>query len=257
MIPNIVHFNYGLAEQIDDFLFVYYLAVFSCKTINNPDTIYFYYHYEPKGIWWEKTKLLVQLVQVDIPTHIGAKPLKKIAHQSDVLRLQILYKCGGIYLDMDTICVLPYTHLLKHSFVICEEITESGKKMGLCNAIMMSEPQCPFVKEWMELYEPIFQPDGWQEASTFLPFALARDYNITILPSTVWLRPSWENIDMIFKEENAIPPELMMLHYWNQHSISYLKEIDWEWIHDHPHTLYAKLAMNVITSKLLDMLVEL
>ena len=33
MIPNIVHFNYGLIEQEDDFLFVYYVAVLSCKLI--------------------------------------------------------------------------------------------------------------------------------------------------------------------------------------------------------------------------------
>lgn len=250
MIPNVVHFNYGLAEQIDDFLFVYYVAVLSCKTINNPDIIYFYYHYEPKGIWWEKTKSLVQLVKVEIPTHIGTKVIKKVAHRSDILRLDILYKYGGIYLDIDTICVLPYTHLLSNKFVICEETTESGKKMGLCNAIMMSEPQCEFVKEWLDLYEHIFQPDGWQEASTFLPFALARDYNnITILPSNICLLPSWENINLIFKDNNEIQPELMILHYWNQHSISYLKEINWEWIHVHPHTLYSKLLMNVINTK--------
>jgi hypothetical protein len=56
MIPNIVHFNYGLAEQKEDFLFVYYIAVLSCQLINKPDKILFFYHYEPKGIWWEKTK---------------------------------------------------------------------------------------------------------------------------------------------------------------------------------------------------------
>lgn len=246
MIPNIVHFNYGLAEQVDDFLFVYYIAVLSCKTINNPDIIYFYYHYEPKGIWWEKTKLLVELIKVEIPTHIGMKPLKKIAHRSDILRLEILYKYGGIYLDIDTICVLPYTHLLTNTFVICEETTESGKKMGLCNAIMMSEPKCSFVKEWLDLYEHIFQPDGWQEASTFLPFALSLDYNITILPSNTCLLPSWENINLIFSDDHNIHPELMILHYWNQHSISYIKLINWEWIHNNSHTLYSKLVMNVM-----------
>ncbi len=51
MIPNIVHFNYGLVEQNEDFLFVYYVAVLSCKVVNNPDKIYMYYHHEPKGHW--------------------------------------------------------------------------------------------------------------------------------------------------------------------------------------------------------------
>ena len=59
MIPNIVHFNYGLMQQTEEFLFVYYVAVLSCKIINKPEKIFFHYHYEPKGQWWEKTKKLV------------------------------------------------------------------------------------------------------------------------------------------------------------------------------------------------------
>ena len=81
MIPNIVHFNYGLVEQNEDFLFPYYIAVISCKLINNPDKIYFHYHYEPKGIWWNKTKKIVDLIKVAVPNSIGDKPLKKTAHR--------------------------------------------------------------------------------------------------------------------------------------------------------------------------------
>ena len=139
MIPNIVHFNYGLMPQTEDFLFVFYIAVLSCFLINNPDKIYFHYNYEPIGPWWEKTKLLCDLIKVDIPTHIGAKELKKVANKSDVVRMQILQKYGGIYLDIDTICIRSYKDLLYNKFVIAKEITESGKIMGLCNGIMMCE----------------------------------------------------------------------------------------------------------------------
>ena len=53
-IPNIVHFIFGFKEQIEEFSFVYYLAVYSCYIINKPAVINFYYHYKPYGPWWNK-----------------------------------------------------------------------------------------------------------------------------------------------------------------------------------------------------------
>lgn len=248
MIPNIAHYNYGLAEQKEDFLFVYYIAVLSCKLINNPDKIYFYYHYEPKGHWWEKTKELCEPVLVSIPTHIGAKELKQIAHKSDVLRIMKLKELGGVYLDIDTICVRSYKDLLYNKFVIANEITESGKNMGLCNAIMMSEPNSSFINDWIGNYETFFNPDGWQEASTILPWELAKqNKNITILKPDTFLLPSWEKTDLIFEKPNNISEDLIVLHYWNQYSHKkYLKQItNFDWVIENSDTLYGKLLLNV------------
>lgn len=64
MIPNIIHFIFGLKKQTDEFLFVYYVAILSAKLVNNPDKIYLYYHYPPFGEWWEKTKNLCELVKI-------------------------------------------------------------------------------------------------------------------------------------------------------------------------------------------------
>lgn len=251
MIPNIAHFNYGLIEQKEDFLFVYYISVLSCKVINNPDKIYFYYHYEPKGYWWEKTKAICETVFVSIPTHIGAKELKKTAHKSDILRIMKLQELGGIYLDIDTICVRPYTHLLDNKFVIANEITESGKNMGLCNAIMMSEPGSSFICNWINNYETFFEPDGWQEASTLLPWEIAKhDKSLTILKPENFLLPSWEQTKMIFEKPNEIPKNLIALHYWNQYSHEkYLKEItNFDWVINNAHTLYGKLLANLLNN---------
>lgn len=249
MIPNIVHFNYGLIEQKEDFLFVYYISVLSCKLINNPDKIFFYYHYEPKGIWWEKTKLLVDLVKVDVPEYIGEKKIKKVAHKSDILRIEIIKKYGGIYLDIDTICVRSYRDLLYNKCVIANEITDSGKNMGLCNAIFMAEAEASFITEWYNLYEEYFNPDGWQEASTLLPqFVAQNNKNVTILPRNTFLYPSWDRINLIFIDDNIIYPELIVLHYWNQHSLSILKKINgFDWVIENKNTLYGQLLVNVFS----------
>jgi len=249
MIPNIVHFNYGLIEQTNDFLFVYYIAVLSCKIINNPNKIYFHCHYEPKGQWWHKTKELVDLIKVDIPTHIGNKELKKVAHKSDILRMKILKQYGGIYLDIDTICIRNYQDLLYNKFVIANEITDSGRNMGLCNAIMMCEPNCSFINDWWTHYEKFFNPDGWQEASTILPYEISKvNKNLTILNPETFLKPSWEKIEMIFECPNEISNELIILHYWNQHSLNkYLNNIkNFDWVLDNGHTLYGKALIKIL-----------
>ena len=249
MIPNIVHFNYGLSEQDDDFLFVYYIAVLSCYIINKPNKIYFHYHYEPKGVWWEKTKELVDMIKVEIPKYIGKKEIKKTAHKSDILRLNILKEYGGIYLDIDTICSRPYKDLLYNKFVIANEINASGGNMGLCNAIMMSEPNSSFINQWLSLYEECFHPDGWGEASIKLPQLLSQvNKELTILPNSSFLYPGWMEIHLIFETPSDINPDLITLHYWNQYSHDrYLTSIcGFDWLINNSHTLYGKLLLNIL-----------
>jgi predicted O-linked N-acetylglucosamine transferase (SPINDLY family) len=250
MIPNIAHFVW-FDQQKEDFPFVYYVAVLSCRVVNNPDKIYLYYHHEPKGNWWKKTKEICETVFVEVPTHIGSKELKKIEHKADVLRIMKLKEIGGVYLDMDTICVKPYAHLLHNKFVIGNEVTESGKNMGLCNAIMMTEPNGAFIVDWFNQYEQHFEPDGWQEASTVLPLNLSKRHNpadVTVLNPHVWLLPSWEQTDMIFEKPNEPSDELIALHYWfSATHEKYLKGIvNFDWIVYNSHTLYAKLLLNVL-----------
>ena len=61
MMNNICHFVFGMKKQSEEFLFIYYIAVYSAYLINKPDTIYFYYHYEPYGIWYDKLKLILNI----------------------------------------------------------------------------------------------------------------------------------------------------------------------------------------------------
>jgi len=51
MIPNIIHFIYGLKEDFGGipFSLVHYLAIKSACEVNRPEQINFYFRYEPKG----------------------------------------------------------------------------------------------------------------------------------------------------------------------------------------------------------------
>ena len=117
-IPNIIHFIYGLKEQLDEFELYRYIAIKSAYEVNRPDKIYFYYYYEPHGYWWDKIKPLLTLEKINIPTEIYNQKLYHYAHQTDIVRLEKLIERGGIYLDIDTICINSFKKLLKHDFII-------------------------------------------------------------------------------------------------------------------------------------------
>lgn len=173
MIPNVIHFIFGLREDFGGkpFSFIYYLAVKSAYECNKPRAIKFYYKHEPSGEWWGKTKPYLTLVKVEPPEQIFGNRLCHVAHQADVLRLEILIREGGIYLDMDTLCLNSFSPLLSYGCVMGRQ---AGR--GLCNAVILAEPGSDFLKSWYAEYKS-FRSQGrdqfWDEHSVQVPARLA------------------------------------------------------------------------------------
>lgn len=243
VIPNIIHFIFGLKEQTQDFMFVYYLSVLSASKVNNPDKIYFYYHYEPYGKWWEKLKQIknITLEKIDIPTHMGDKPIKHFAHKSDKIRMEKLNERGGIYMDIDTICVKPYKHLLTNNTLLAYESYPNT----ICNAVMLTKPNSRFFKEWLLKYNEVFKTDGWGEASIYLPAQVNKQYPTLakVLPPDTFFRPYATEGEKIFVDDYDIPKNLITLHLWETYTEKYFKEItSYDWIKENNHTLYSKIV---------------
>ena len=178
--------------------------------VNRPDLVLFHYGYEPAGEWWRQIKQLVEPRVVKVPDYIHGRPLVHFAHQSDVVRLQVLQKLGGIYLDMDTISIRPLTPFRKHSFVIGKQTTifpwnwkQCLKKSmmegtthyfrrpiaGLCNAVLLSEAKSPFLNIWLNAYKN-FRSTGrdeyWDEHSVKIPHQLAKKHSDCIHQASEW-----------------------------------------------------------------------
>lgn len=250
MIPNIVHYIFGLKEQNEDFLFVYYIAVYSCYLINNPENIFFYYHYEPYGKWWNELKKIPSITfkKVNIPNKFKNFDIIHTAHKADILRMIFLKNIGGIYLDIDTICVKPWKDLLKYKVVLG---LETEKR--ICNAIMFTEKNSEFFKKWVYNYEFFFNPNGWGEASLDLPFLLYNENKelVELKDSSYFFSPLYNEINKIFDEENNIPENLITLHLWESYSINAIHKInDWSWAYDENNskTLYGKLLLNILNN---------
>src|SRR5262249_46921154 len=67
-IPRLFRFVFGLREQREPFHLVFYLCLASCRAVARPERMYFYYHHEPWGRYWELAKGFLT------PVHVPLEP---------------------------------------------------------------------------------------------------------------------------------------------------------------------------------------
>ncbi|MFN8242526.1 MAG: glycosyltransferase [Ferruginibacter sp.] len=247
MIPKILHFVFGFSPDFGhmSFSLAHHLAVKSAVVLNQPDKVYFHFQYEPRGEWWKETLPLITPNQLTAPTEIEGRPLLHFAHKSDVVRLRMLQEHGGIYLDMDTICVKPFDDLLQNEFVIGSEfntpyvprnkrqqvkydikkwlgLVGNGELtiQGLCNAVMLSAPGSRFVERWLREYKS-FRSEGrdkyWDEHSVKVPGRLAEQIpeTLTVLSPYAFFYPLYDRLSLaaLFEEDHEYP-QAYVHHLW-------------------------------------------
>jgi hypothetical protein len=260
MVPNIVHFVFGMAPDFGGkpFSLVHYLSVKSAVELNNPSSAIFHFQYEPEGEWWEKAKKLLTLNKISAPGSFMDQPLYHVAHKADVVRLLALKETGGIYLDLDTISVKPLADLHDHSFAIGQELKpqyvpknwrqrvknklglingNSKNASGLCNAVLLSEKNSEFVNLWLKEYKS-FRSRGrdkyWNEHSVLVPERLAAIYpeKITQLSPYAFHYPLYDKSGLrsMFEETTQFP-EAYLHHLWESFSWNdYLSKLSPEMI---------------------------
>lgn len=194
-----------------------------------PEQVFFYYEFEPRGPWWELSRELVTPVRIEAPREIFGRPLDHVAHRADVVRLQKLIEHGGIYLDADVLVQRNFDDLLDHNTVLGQE--GDSERVGLANAVILAEPQSPFLRRWLEEYR-FFQggPPGtefWNAHSVWLPkkLACAHPSEVTVLPPTAFYWPLWtqEDLKWMFASNTPIPNTGNYAnHLWENYAWKYL-----------------------------------
>jgi len=143
-------------------------------------------------------------------------------------RLELLYEHGGIYLDLDVICVRPFTPLLDNQCVL--GIQKSREVDGLCASVILAAPKATFLRRWLDGFDPSlslwagFRSTGedryWDEYSVRYPSMLARrhptEVHVEGYRSFFW--PSWrpEGLRLMFETPGDGFPDAYCHHLWEQ-----------------------------------------
>lgn len=148
-IPNIIHFVFGLDLHFGSkpFCMAHYLAIRSAYEVNRPESVFFHCACEPDSYWWDLAKTYVTVRKLVPPDEIFGNRLSSYAHMSDIVRLRVLLSEGGIYLDIDTICLRSFAPLLSYPCVLGYQIAPDGSVEGLCNAVILAQAESRFLHE--------------------------------------------------------------------------------------------------------------
>lgn len=124
---------------------------------------------------------------------IFGRPISKFAHKADIIRLEALLEYGGIYLDLDVYTIRSFEPLRHFDTVLGLEGGVPGLEVhGLCNGVIISTPNSPFLKRWYESYRT-FNGNVWAKHSVAKPLQLAlkNPSELLVLDPYSLFYPAW------------------------------------------------------------------
>jgi hypothetical protein len=243
MIPNTIYFIlFGNKE----FSMFNYVAVRSAFEVNKPDKIVLLCDDEPRSEWFKKCKSFVEIKKIVPPNKIFDKPIHHLAHKADVVRLETLIENGGVYFDLDTICLKPLDELRNFDCVMGREFfywsddpSEPLQRYykGLCNAVILAKPNASFLVRWYDTYKSFRSNEMghyWAEHSVEMPGKLSETFKdeIEVLDEDAFFNPSWDEPGMknLFVEDCSFP-KAYTYHLWEKVAWSeYMSKITLEQI---------------------------
>jgi hypothetical protein len=234
-IPNVVHVIWGFQDP--EMTFMNYLVIRSALISLKPDALKLHYqNFNENNVWFQKVSDKISLVHHNASIEYSKQIHEnwQVSHLADALRLDVLQREGGIYLDMDVITLRSFD-TLRHSKRDVVLGYEGGDRHGLCNAIILARKDAPFLKKWIESYTD-FSPKEWNYHSVLLPKELAANspYQVCPLAPTVFFWPTYTRNHVRYMHEpitkdealeleiildangGSLYPDQLAYHAWNQ-----------------------------------------
>jgi len=254
-VPKVLHFIFGLSSDFGGkpFGLVHHLVIRAALRSVQPELAMFHHAHEPSGEWWEKTKQLVHLRKVKSPTAIHGHPLRRFAHQADVLRLELLLQFGGVYMDMDVLLLQPVQSLLTQAasapggVLLAHEGIDGT--IGAGNALMACTRNASIMQTWYGRYRD-FSDAVWNGFSVRLPMelAIAQPGAIALLDYTAVYWPPWNpwGVAQLYRTPRCMLPQSVGVHLWETKMwASLLSRLTPEMVNQRD-TCFARLAAAVL-----------
>ncbi len=201
LVPNIVHFIW-FAKKGKEMTFINYVSILSVHKFQRPDIIMFHCNELPSGEWWHKLWKLVpmKISYVQPPPTIYGQTLLHRYHQSDVAKLEILMKYGGIYLDYDVILVQSLNPLRVYSTIFGKE---KGNKFNA--GIIIAQKNALFLSLVHRSYKNHYRPLDW-------------DYNCQRVTYQIYLK---------FPDLVHVEPIRLTTPDWTERHLLWTSQIKW------------------------------
>jgi hypothetical protein len=165
-IPKVIHFIYPWTEKTRPWSLVNTLAVRSAKKCYPDHEI----------IIWTNAPTRVPLLNVtvkncDLPTQIGGVDIEWPQYVADVMRLDILYEHGGIYMDTDIISLSSFVS----PFNCLNMSWETKEGTSISNAMMSAPPKNLFIKVWLDRMPEAVKHPTWAYGGVVLPYEISQN----------------------------------------------------------------------------------
>lgn len=172
-----INFIYLVGDNTPSFKLIHYIVVKSWL-VNNPSYTAIIWTNTPPTYapwWWrllEEFKDRIKVVDPEgliktIPEGLRGpfNQSKYIAHQADILRLQALYINGGIYCDLDQICLHSFEKIFTGiKPVYPTELAPDGHFNGIPNGLFYAPAHSKWIMDCMDFYKN-YNPDEWRSTS--------------------------------------------------------------------------------------------
>jgi hypothetical protein len=185
MVPNVIHFIWITGETSRPFSYFNYMAV-KCAKEQTGAAVVIHGNAPPKNNkFWDMALKYATYMPTAVPSQIGDTEIKHVQYASDVIRLQLLYRWGGIYIDTDMLLTKPLTPLMDKPLTMAiESVDEDGLPKSVANGVILAAPRSEFLKLMLDATPIAMKSDVWANHAVTLPLELAREY-----PNMVHLEP--------------------------------------------------------------------
>ena len=215
-VPNIVYYLF-YANEAKQLKFKHWISGLSAHKILKPNKIVICFDNEPKGVYWDRIKQIpsVQIIKEEKPTYILGEKVKSsdvYAAASDLGRVKVLLKTGGIYLDFDVLVIRSFDNLRRHPCTVGYE-----KDNSVCGSIIICSKESPFLYLWANAYLDDYRPNQWAYNSGGKPTQLANRFPWLVHRENKTLqRPNWlpGDIEKIWGNDSWDWKQNYAIHTW-------------------------------------------
>jgi predicted O-methyltransferase YrrM len=228
-IPKIIHLLYFGETEFYNF----HHRCISSMILYMPEyEIRIYNTREPpaENQYWQdiRNHKRVRVIKMTPPDYYDGFELKHFQYKADVVRLELLYEHGGIYLDIDMLIIRPFHEVFEtgHSFYISEEREgANGRGSGpLINAFLAAKPKNGFIKLWLNEFKSGLRLGIWahhirdsnKDLLEHHPH-YKHKYRIRVLDWKLFMPLHWQDTERFILSEIEpfeFPPESYGTHLW-------------------------------------------